>query len=337
MNNFIEEFSLPEKDLPYAKEYSLHQIKIRFSSSNSYLLDVINQILGYFSCNFSRQEQPDISFTLKVIDSFSTPFSYFPANFKLVSFDDNQKYYFDDSGRLYSVCSDKFIIAVDLKKNKVQAVLSADYVETSWLIFEQVIYPVTAELLKQLHLFNIHCAAAAKDGTAILFPAQAKSGKSTLSINLLKAGFDFLSDDICFIRKNSSKVIALGFPEPIKIWDNTIKFFPELSFLVNKQPCIHYKKILDVEKHFPDKIKLQAVPGFLILPKISNCKVSKLYPVSKTDTLVELIPQSVMVANKTVVGYNMEILTALVNQCECYRLEAGTDVLNIPKLIEQIL
>jgi hypothetical protein len=326
-----------EGDLPHGRDYKLHHINLRLRSNSPEILNLIHQVLYQFQSPVGEKCQPQINFGLQIVDNPSIPPPDFPSQLKLVSYDENQKLYSDEKGQLYSVSPNKFMVACNLKSLNAIGVISSDWAEYRFLIFHQVFYLMLAEMLKQLQMFNIHTAALAHNDIGILFPARARSGKSTITLSMLKAGFNFLSDDICFVQKNSSNLLLLGFPEPIKILEKTIKMFPELSFLLKSQDCKLFKKSLPVERVFPHSIQRQAIPRFLILPQIISSAHSELQPISKTDALVELIPQSLMVANKNIVKQHLEILTQLVDECQCFRLKAGQDVLDIPKLIKDIL
>ncbi len=331
------EISLNESELPYVKDYQIHQIKLRLLSNNPDILNAIHESLFHFELPTDHPHPPQIKFGLQVVEAAAIPPPDFPANLKLVSFDEIQKYYSGGKGILYTISPDKFMVTCNLKTLNAIGIISSKHANYRWLIFHQVFYPILAEMLKQLHLFNIHTAAVSHNGAGIMFPAQAKSGKSTITVTMLQAGFDFLSDDICFVKKDSSRLVLLGFPEPIKIWDEFIQLFPELAFLQDQQGCSHFKKSFSVEQVFPNSIQLQATPEFLILPQIIDSPSSQLQPVSKTEALVELVPQSLMVANKNIVKHHLEILTQLVDTCNCFRLKAGRDILSIPQLIKDIL
>lgn len=335
--NWRSEIPLNEKELPHIKNYRIHQINLRLQSNSPDILNVIHQILYKFELKANQPQQPRINFGLRVVESKAIPPPDFPAGLKLVSFDDTQKYYAGENGILYTVSPDKFLIRCDLKTQNAFGIINSEYADLSWLLFHQVFYPILAEIFKQLHLFNIHTAAVTHNDTGIMFPAQAHSGKSTLTVAMVRAGFGFLSDDICFVKKSPSGLSLLGFPEPINVWDKTIQFFPELAFLNDQKQCAHFKKSFCIEDVFPHSTKTQAIPRFIILPRISSSKRSQLRPISKTETMVELIPQSLMVANKNIVKHHLEILAQLVEECNCFRLTAGQDILNIPELIRDIL
>jgi hypothetical protein len=334
-----ESFGLNQSDeeLPYTKGYRLHHLNLRINSNNSDVLELIHQVLYPFQIPAGEQYLPHLNFRLKALTDTCLPSTDFTSQMQLVSFDENQKFYCTDDNQIYSVSSDRFIVYCNLNTLEAMATIGSNWPEYRMLFFHQVFYPILAEMLKKLHVFNIHTAAVCRDGIGILFPAQAQSGKSTLTLSMLKAGFGFLSDDICFLKKDSRGLLLLGFAEPIKIWDKTIELFPELSFLYEQQNCKVFKKSLPVEQVFPHSIHRQAIPKVIVLPQIISSPRSTLQPISKTDTLVELIPQSLLVTNKHIVKHHLEILTNLVDKCQCYRLLAGQDILEIPKLIEDVL
>ncbi len=335
--NRQSEISLVENDLPYVKNYQLHHINLRLLSNQLNVLNAIHESLVHFELPAENQNAPQIKFAIRVVESTAIPTADLLHNLKLVSFDENQKYYSGGKGLLYTISPGSFMVTCDLHSQTAVGILNSEYADFPGLVFHQVFYPILAEMLKQLHLFNIHTAAVCHNDTGIIFPAHAKSGKSTITINMLNAGFGFLSDDICFVKKNSSKLELLGFPEPIRIWDETIRFFPELAALQKLRGCSHLKKSFRAEQVFPNSICLQASPEFLILPQIIDSPSSQLQPISKTTALVELVPQSLMVANKNIVKHHLGILTQLVDTCNCFRLKAGRDMEKIPQLIKDIL
>jgi len=91
----------------------------------------------------------------------------------------------------------------------------------------------------------LHSAVLVKNEKAIVLPADSNSGKSTLSIAMLKDGFKYISDEVGAINIDNLKVS--GFPRPIVIKDKTISFFtslgPEIDYRLYK-----LKNSRDVQK-----------------------------------------------------------------------------------------
>lgn len=79
----------------------------------------------------------------------------------------------------------------------------------------------------------IHAAVLVKNGRAVVLPAKSRSGKSTLSIALIKRGFRYLSDEVAAINLKTLRV--RGFPRSIAIRKKTLSLFPSL------EPEINYK------------------------------------------------------------------------------------------------
>jgi len=175
--------------------------------------------------------------------------------------------------------------------------------------------------------YLIHSAVLVKNGRAILFPGASKSGKSTLSIALLRHGFKYISDEVAAI--NLSTLRANGFPRAIVIREKTLSLFPALEPEINhlcyklvssgKNRKIHYgipseKKLASMKKAFP----ISAI----LFPK---------YNPKGATFLSEIKPRSVAVFELMQCSLNQRWLkeegfrtaARLVNQTECYNLQTN--------------
>jgi hypothetical protein len=94
----------------------------------------------------------------------------------------------------------------------------------------QKLFGVLYGVADQDWMVTLHSAAVSDGQTAIIFPAQAGSGKSTLSALLQAHGFTVLSDDFNAINRNNGFVYRL--PLAISVKDGSLKtlekFYPEL-------------------------------------------------------------------------------------------------------------
>jgi primosomal protein N' len=88
------------------------------------------------------------------------------------------------------------------------------------------------------------------------------SGKTTLSIALLREGFRFLGDDRTFIRKEDDEVKLLAFPDELDVTEETILLFPEMKALPeNAFKMGLRKRKFRVERVYPDSVADTAVPN----------------------------------------------------------------------------
>lgn len=72
-----------------------------------------------------------------------------------------------------------------------------------------------------------HAGAVAKDGIAVVLPAEPGGGKTSLVAALLEQGFEYLSDEFAFIDPESLRV--LPFPKALCFKEGGIELFPHLK------------------------------------------------------------------------------------------------------------
>ena len=63
----------------------------------------------------------------------------------------------------------------------------------------QLLEPVIYQKLLENGVLFMHCAGVAKDGEAFVFPAHGGTGKTTLSLALMRNGYDLMGDDLLMV------------------------------------------------------------------------------------------------------------------------------------------
>jgi hypothetical protein len=183
--------------------------------------------------------------------------------------------------------------------------------------------------------YLLHSAVLVKKEKAIVLPAASKSGKSTLSIALVKNGFKYLSDEVTAVNLGTLRV--RGFPRAIAIREKTLSLFPSLEPEINylcyrllssrKVREIHYgilseKKLASIDKSFP----ISAI----VFPKYNP----------NSDTILTEVDPAVAVFNLMRCSFNQRRLkekgfrtaARLVRQIKSYTLQ----VKNLAKTCEII-
>lgn len=89
-----------------------------------------------------------------------------------------------------------------------------------WMLHAEVPQRVRDSLL-------LHAGAVARDEQALLLPARSGSGKSSLTLGLLEAGFSYLSDELGAIDPVTER--AYPFPKHIKLAPDALEVFPALA------------------------------------------------------------------------------------------------------------
>ena len=193
------------------------------------------------------------------------------------------------------------------------------------------------EMLKRRGSYSMHAAGFSKDGKAILIPGTSGAGKSTLAITLLRSGFGYLSDDMVFLRRRSDGLRVLGFPEDVDVSDRTISFFPELDFLGRSPKADGWpKRQVRADEVYEAEPVREARPGAIVIPQIADKERSAVRPIDADEALLEMVSNVLLTEGRSCQSH-LDILTELVRQTPCYRLETGRDFDRIPVLLGELL
>lgn len=191
-----------------------------------------------------------------------------------------------------------------------------------------------SELLKQFGLYMLHAAGLCLHGKGILVAGQSGTGKTTLTLALLRGGFDFLADDTVFLT-GMNRIMA--FPDECAITAQTAEFFPELKLLqgvANKS--VAPKHPFCASRLFGIKPRWECLPQVIVFPKPSPVTQSILTPMPKADALIELMCNVLRTERRTSQAH-LDALAALVKSCQCYRLQTGRDFDNLPALLKSVV
>jgi hypothetical protein len=196
---------------------------------------------------------------------------------------------------------------------------------------------ILVEMLRRRDSYSLHAAAFSKNGRAILIPGTSGIGKSTLSVALLRAKFDYLTDDMVFLAQSAEGLMARGLAEDIDVSEQTIRFFPELDFLIRSPKTDGFtKRQLRAEEVYGTRTVMEARPAVIVLPHISGKLESGITQIDGDEAFREIVP-NVLLTEQGVSQRHLAILAELVKQADCYRLETGQDFDRIPVLLRQLL
>lgn len=194
-------------------------------------------------------------------------------------------------------------------------------------------------LLRARGLHALHAAALAHGDVAALFVAESDSGKSTTALNLVRQGWDFVSDDTVLLRAGA-QVEALCFRRDFCVDPDATELFPELDERVwPPSPSNPDKWRVDIGALYPGRLRAAMMPTLLVLPRIVDRAESRLVPIAPTEALMHLMLQGVLFLTPQARWAQplMAALGALTQQAATYRLEAGRDALERPERVAALL
>jgi hypothetical protein len=188
--------------------------------------------------------------------------------------------------------------------------------------------------LRRLGLYHLHAAALIHpEGPGVLVAGGSGAGKTTTTLALIEAGFDYLSDDSLFIRGCAGSLDILAFPREFHLGEATLRAFPQLAPLTAKHRSVNDRRALDPRHAFPGRHRLRMpAPGVLILPRVGADFRTEMEELCQADGLGHLIASSATLIIEGLPGRddNLALLKTLVQKTRIASLTLGQDMLAAP-------
>jgi hypothetical protein len=246
--------------------------------------------------------------------------------------------YFDDRDTLFVDYADVLRLRCDPRPGRIDVVIDAP-VPGRMLAINPLFTIPLLEVAKRHARFGLHAACVARGGKGVLIAGPSGAGKSTLAVALVRAGFDFLSDDIVFLRYEEGQrgeMRAIGFPDTVDLTTATIAMFAELADIGDVPlPDGRPKHRVRIEDRFGATAVASCTPRALVLVELASDEGSALVPVAKNDALVTLAPNVLLTEERSSQAH-FTSLAALAREVPCYALRNGRDVAETVRLIETL-
>jgi hypothetical protein len=183
------------------------------------------------------------------------------------------------------------------------------------------------EILRRHERYPLHAAGVALEARAVLVAGASGAGKSTIALACVKAGWDFLGDDVVLLRGGALAQLEIhAFPDEIDLTPETLRMFQGLGPAAPGNQKTHVRP-LDVAWL---KIAPHAVPAVIVFPERSAGR-SRLLPMSADDALVALVPHIVR-TDPAVVQRHLDAIATLARSVPAFRLEIA-DPFDAPRLL----
>jgi hypothetical protein len=201
-------------------------------------------------------------------------------------------------------------------------------------------YLITVSLLLLLRhggLFSIHAAGIERDGHAALLIGHSDTGKSTTTINLVRRGWRYASDDSVGLLNCPEGVRALSLRRDFCLDPCSADFFPELSrHAWPSAPNDPGKWRVRMDLLFPGSYLPAMSPRTLVFPRLTGGPVSQAVPVEPSEALLLTAASSTLAlpADAENTARQFKTIGTLVAGCNLVRLELGRDALDPPALDE---
>ncbi len=192
-------------------------------------------------------------------------------------------------------------------------------------------------LLRPHGLYGLHACGLTRSEVGLLIVGASGSGKTTTSLNLIREGWWYLSDDAVLLEALASgSVRASAFRQGFSCTPETLTHFPELTG--------------DAEFGDPDGKRVvypgdafgsfaaDCVPSLLVFPTLTAAGRTTLRPLPSAHSLIRLCQQSAGIMTDTAVSQaQLGVLRTLVEQTRSFELCLGQDALTRPTLTGTLL
>ncbi len=167
-----------------------------------------------------------------------------------------------------------------------------------------------------------HSAVLAKDGRALIMPAEPGSGKSTLCAALMLRGWQLLSDEFGLYRPESRMIEPI--PRPIPLKNESIEVIRAFSQDAVLGPIYEKTRKGDVAHLRPTHESMQlieqpALPAWVVFPQYRKGAQEKLHPFAQGRAFLKLSGNAFNYRLQGARGF--DAVVDIVNSCDHYYLE----------------
>ena len=181
----------------------------------------------------------------------------------------------------------------------------------------------------------IHAGLISWGGQGVLLGGKGDTGKSTVAVACLDAGFDYIGDDYVGL-----KLAADGSIEGHGLYNTTWLEHSHLSRFSALVPHAiqgdNRKLPVLLSQVFPEKLARVAPIRLLLLPRVKDHAVARTFPASKREALLALTPTS-MIKMPVSGGRHFNRILKLIENVPCYWLEFGDDLRRVPLIVKDLL
>ena len=184
----------------------------------------------------------------------------------------------------------------------------------------------------------VHAALVSKNGKGILFAGKGGTGKSTVSLACVEAGFDYLGDDYIGLEA-CEHGLFVGHSLYSATWlmaDHFVRFPRLIRHAIYPERPEQEKTLALLSQVLPRQLCRVAPIHALVLPRITANPSTRIRPASKAEALFALAPSSILLRPSSGAS-TLNKLGRLAEQVPCYWLELGQDLNEIPPRLEGII
>lgn len=192
---------------------------------------------------------------------------------------------------------------------------------------------VVQAALRRGELYVLHAAGVVEpeSGAGVVIVGNSNSGKSSLTIRLASAGWQYLSDDMLALGEERDGVKAWGLRRIFSVSAESLAncHLSGLEFAlgapVNSDPN---KRRLEPRITFPDSFIESCRPRVLLFPTLTGKAESRIVKLTSGEAMARLIRQCPWASYDTETArHHLRVLGLMAQQSNSFLLDAGRDLI----------
>jgi hypothetical protein len=242
-------------------------------------------------------------------------------------------------------------IEYDLQTHTIRANVAGKYLSNSQAFLSHMIRPILQSFILPFYsIKTLHGAVLTKSGRTVFLSGQGGAGKTTSAVQLMRAGYDLLSEDGPLFITNNGSAYALSSLDFLHVTEHTLGLFPELNpYVVGQQD--HREKFavgMNGLQNSNAWTQPHRVTHYIQLRRHSDVSVPRIKQLKRNLVHRELINESMIIFRqpsfrRQAQPFNdysefvFDLLTKVIHGAETYELEyADQHLEEIPELIGRL-
>ena len=183
-------------------------------------------------------------------------------------------------------------------------------------------------------LIIVHAAAVGTSKGGILLTGKGGSGKSTAALSCLDSKMLYAGDDLVLVDVENKKIFSLY--NVAKLEESQLKMFPHFrDFIYNPEALPNEKAQLFLYDSYKNALIIEMPLKGIAVMKFSGTKTSKYELSTQSEGLKALAPSTIGLLKEG--PSHVNIIAGLCKIVPIYSFSTGTNLIEIPKLIEELL
>jgi len=193
------------------------------------------------------------------------------------------------------------------------------------------------ESMKSAGRFYLHAAGLWHNGIGYLISGDGGCGKTTSALNLVRSGFDYVSDDSLLMDARDGNIRLYPWYRDFHLSQDLCRRFGELNCLMAENQLEGDKVSVDVSQYFQGSCRHWIEPDVIIFPCIRSHQTSLLSSLGPMDMFTRLMKQILLASDPVTAERQLETIKTLVRQTSGFELLGGRDLLEDPDKLISLL